>query len=327
MSHNINEDRVMVVGEPAWHGIGRVLDKPATAAEAIEAAKLDYTVEKSVKPVYVKSASGAEIEIPGEYGIFRTDTKEGFKCVGNRYQIVQNRDAFSFFDSIVGEGQAIYHTAGALGRGEKVWILAKLPDDIIVKGVDIVEKNLTLVNTHDGSSPLQMFFSPVRVVCQNTLSAALGQKTNEVRIRHTGNILRKVDVARESLKLAVNYYNDFEQIIDRLASYNMNVEQAEGFFNGILFGEDEADDERTKLMSQRDKMLTLFERGMGNDMQKIRHTAWAALNSVTEFIDHHRAYKKQDQQPTKRLSEIWFGSGADLREKAFASIISIAGLN
>jgi phage/plasmid-like protein (TIGR03299 family) len=328
MSHNINEDRVMVVGEPAWHGIGTVLQNPATALEAIQAAKLDYEVVKSETPSFIRTPEGVEVEMPGEFGVYRKDTNQGFKCVGNRYNIVQNVEAFDFFDSVVGEGQAIYHTAGALGRGEKIWILAKLPNDLVVKGVDVVEKYLTLVNTHDGSTCLQMFFSPVRVVCQNTLSAALSQKSeNQIKIRHSGDVKSKVKAAQEALKIAVKYYGDFEQIVGALADRALTKEEVERYFNVILFDNAEGDIERKKLNKQRDELLNLFENGIGQKMPEIRHTAWAAYNAVTEYIDHHKTYKKEAEQPTKRLSEIWFGSGADLRAKAFSSIVSLAELN
>ena len=172
MSHNLNQANgkaaMMYVGEVPWHGLGTKLDKPATAAEAIEAAGLNFTVEKW--PMRTQRGS---LPVNNHFATVRTDTKEVLGVVGSRYEPIQNKDAFTAFDSLVGEGEAIYHTAGALGKGERIWILAKMPDYIRINGNDIVEKFLLLTNTHDGTSVVRVKLTPIRVVCENTLSIAL----------------------------------------------------------------------------------------------------------------------------------------------------------
>jgi len=319
MSHNINEGRIFYVGEKPWHGIGTELKNPATAKEAIMASRLDYPVVLED----VKTVSG--IPIIGKKATVRTDTKTALGVVGDGYRIVQNTDAFSFFDTVVGEGQAIYHTAGALGLGERIWILAKLPKEIVVTKGDSIEKYLVLTNSHDGKSSLRMYFTPVRVVCQNTLTMSLADAKEGISIRHTGNIQAKVDEARRVLGLAVKFYDTFGTVVERLVDFKMDKRAAELYFTSLIFKEG-ADEDSTRLNNQRDELLSLFENGRGNDISAIRHSAWTAYNAVTEYADHNRTVKGVKEDPSNRLKSIWFGTGAELKGRAFDRILEVANI-
>jgi len=130
------------VGEPPWHGVGTRWAEPATAEEAISAAGLDWEVVKV--PLYV--AGGTRLhELPDKFATVRrdaigTDSLRSFGIVGPQYQPLQNRDAFRFFDDIAGEAQAIYHTAGALGNGERIWLLVKLPESMAVAWEEAINR-------------------------------------------------------------------------------------------------------------------------------------------------------------------------------------------
>lgn len=153
MAHNLattnGKTAMMYAGEVPWHRLGTKLNEPATARDAIEASGLNYRVE---------SRSLATTEgsvVPQRKGVVRCDTGDVLGVVGNSYIPVQNYQAFGFLDAIVAEGGLRYHTAGALGKGERVWMLAKLPTQIRVKGSeDVMDKFLLLSNTHDGSTAL-----------------------------------------------------------------------------------------------------------------------------------------------------------------------------
>ena len=315
MAHNINEERVFTVGK-AWHGIGTVVESEKTAKEAVTLAKLDYNVNM------VNLFAGQEYQkLDNHRAIIREDSKDVLGITTKKYKIVQNANAFSFFDVVVGEGQAIYHSAGALGKGERIWILAKLNGDITVSKDDIVQKYLCLTNSHDGKSSLRMYFTPVRVVCQNTLNMSMADAKNGISIRHTGNIQYKVNEARRVLGISIDYYKQFEQIIMQMENKQLQVEELNKYFDAVLKINDE-EKTSTRKDNQKNDLLSLFERGQGQT-EGNKHSLWKAYNAVTEYTDHYRTVKNIEKDSSNKLSSIWFGSGAKLKEKAYAEAVAL----
>lgn len=327
MAHNICEKKIAYFGSEPWHGIGTKLNNPATAEEAISGAGLDYEVVQ--RPLYAAPATidKAPLELKDRKANVRVE-KDGREfalgVVGSRYSVVQNRDAFSFFDEVVGTGGAYYHTAGALGQGERIWLLAKLPKNLILFKDDVVEKYLCLTNSHDGSSALRVYFTPIRVVCQNTLNASLKSVHGDsVSIRHSGDLRSKVAQARQTLGLALEYFGEFDEKCLALTAKQLDTTEAREYFNRVLDIKDEKE-ASTRVKNQRAQLFSLFERGRGQNLSGVRHTAWAALNAVTELVDHHSTVKGEDDDATNRLRSIWFGGGAALKQKAFDLALNLS---
>jgi phage/plasmid-like protein (TIGR03299 family) len=310
MAHNLNETNgktsMMYVGETPWHRLGTKLDKPATAAEAIVAAGLDYTIRK----LELKTKM-PELDVQDHFATVRTDTNEVLGVVGSRYEPIQNKDAFTLFDSLVGEGEAIYHTAGALGKGERIWLMAKLPDYIRINDNDIVEKFLLLTNTHDGSSTVRVKLTPIRVVCQNTLSLALSGTEQEVSIRHTHQATGKLKLAHQILGLSNSLYKELEGIFNRMQQTKMTPSSM-NYYLRKLFPDAETVQRSTRREQIRQKVLELSETGIGAEMSK--GTLWGAYNGVTEYVDHWRIGSKNE---SSRLNSMWFGSGEGIKKEAF----------
>jgi phage/plasmid-like protein (TIGR03299 family) len=188
--------------------------------EALQFAGLDFEVCKM--PNIHRTADGTEIVSKTSFFTYRADNNDILgDRVGADYQVVQNVDAFSFFDSIVGgdlpTGQAggiMYETAGALGKGERIFITAKLPDYIRVGSDDVIEKYLFLTTSHDGSGSITAAFTPVRVVCQNTLNAALGNCSNVVKIRHTASAQDRLKEAHKVMGIANRLTDELDAIFN-----------------------------------------------------------------------------------------------------------------
>lgn len=306
-------------GETPWHGLGVRLDGPATSKEAITAAGLDYEVE--LHPL--QTTCGQQVEM--RKAVVRTDSKKVLGVVGNKYTPIQNYQCFGFLDSVVADGQVSYHTAGALGSGERIWMLAKLPSTIRVKGTDdITEQFLLLSNSHNGSSSLRVFFTPIRVVCANTLGAAerRGRKQG-VSICHRGDLTAKVGEAQNILGLASRFYDDLETKINRLAQVQLSKTQLETYFQSIY--PDPVESNSTRAKNVRHELTRLFEEGKGQDIPRIRHSAWAAFNAVTEYVDHHRSSRGNSDLEIRgnRLKSAWFGSGSRIKSIAWDSAMDL----
>lgn len=318
MAHNLattnGKTAMMYTGDCPWHRLGTKLDQPATAREAITAAGLDYRVE--LKPLETDDG----YNVPSRKATVRSDTNQVLGVVGNGYVPVQNFQAFGFLDAIVADGGLRYHTAGALGRGEKVWMLAKLPGQIQVKNsADIVDKFLLLSNAHDGSAALRVYFTPIRVVCQNTLSLAESRSQGQgVSILHKGDLQAKIREAQEVLGFATRFYDDAEERINRLASHYPTQAQLSTYFKE-LYPDPEEGKDNTRAVNVRQELHRLFAEGIGHDEPSIKHSSWVAFNAVTEFVDHVRASRGANyaDRASRRLDSIWFGSGARLKQKAW----------
>ena len=311
---------MMYAGETPWHGLGTKLDEPASAAEAIEAAGLNYHVD--LRPIETDEG----IPVPQRKAVIRTDSNQVLGVVGNSYQPVQNHQCFGFLDSVVQDGQLRYHTAGALGKGEKVWMLAKLDGEIRIKGSeDVTDKYLLLSNSHDGSSALRVFYSSIRVVCSNSLSLAERRSRGQgVSIIHKGDLDAKVGEAQEILGFAKRFYDDLGDRINRLAWHYPTRRQLETYFT-MLYPDSEGTQSR-RTENIRSELFRLFEHGRGQDIPETKLTTWAAFNAVTEFVDHHRSTRGRTEQEraSRRLESAWFGSGNRLKSEAWNLALEMA---
>ena len=294
------------VAPSPWHKLGVALESPGTSVEALGASGLDFTVvKKPLNDVVRLDHSG---DVSNRWATIRTDTGDVLGVVGDSYVPIQNRDAFGVFDGLVGAGKAIYETAGALGKGERIWILAKLPGYIKVRDNDIVSKYLLLSNSHDGSSLVQMKLTPIRVVCNNTLTAALkGQ--GEINIRHTLSAKEDAAQALSLLGLSNALYEQLEAVFNRMALTKISDEQLMDYVKALV-PDNEEKEHNTDVRGIRNSLLGLYQDGQGANLS--RGTVWGAFNCVAEYTDH-----ALESDASNRLESIWSGRGDQLNRKAF----------
>lgn len=198
MAHELMHDHMAYVEEVPWHGLGKEVSSNVTAQEMITAAGLDWEVKKVPAP-------GARDDGKGRYNrylVIRERTAHEpedvvLGVVGHGYQVLQNDKAFEFFEPFIASRAAGFETAGALRDGERVWVLTKLADQIHVIGDDVVDRYLLLSNSHDGRGAVSIRFTPVRVVCQNTLSLATKGGSATIHVRHTRRMYRRLDQAQQ----------------------------------------------------------------------------------------------------------------------------------
>jgi phage/plasmid-like protein (TIGR03299 family) len=322
-------------GKTPWHKLGVAVDHPMTAAEAIEQAGLDWEVIGTPVRYMVDDALHT---YPERQVLVRADNNFPLQTCSNSYKIVQNREAFNFFDGVVGAGEAVYETAGSLKGGRRIWIMAKLPGTLEIGRDDLVEKFILLANSHDGSMQVTMKLTPIRVVCDNTLSAAIDgrDKDLEVRLRHTGNILNRMESTRRALGLTEAYFALFAQNATRMTEKKISEAKlrdmaAQVFqFNPYILEKDGKDYSKLKLAST-DRVVALFSGdGLGSELHTSRGTVWGAYNAFTQYIDNEIGVSgSRGKTPDKlavadnRLNSTWFGRGQEMRQVAWDSAMAL----
>ena len=325
MAHNLanvtGRTEMAYYGETPWHKLGTKVDQAMTAAEAIEASGLNWTVEKRQAHFF---DGGVSFPIPDKFATVRTDANVALGVVGSRYHILQNKESFSFFDAIVGEKLACYHTVGALGQGEKIWLLAKLPSEFWITADDKVEKYLLLTNSHDGSSAVQIMATPIRVVCQNTLNMALAHGSERSRVRHTLSMGMGINAIRQQIGIADRHFQLFEEVGKHLASKQASSEIVDSLFKELGLTLEKAEDS-TRTRNIRDEIERLYRYGKGNQLPGVKGTAWALLNGVVEYVDYTRTAKGKNTEASlqSRANSLLFGSGADMKQQAMDTLLTL----
>ena len=289
----------------AWHGLGQVVSGPQTAEETLKLSGLGFDVVK--QPIFLANGT----QLPHKFATVRADTNFPLGVVGNKYQVLQNVEAFNFFDGIVNREEAIYTSAGVLGNGERVWLQAKLPDHVLVNG-ERYDEYLLFSNTHDGSSCIEVRFTPVRVVCENTMIAALrGSSTGIYKVRHSLSAATKLAEGVKVLGLANTYFKELEQLFDIMAHTPHKEEEQEYHFLKLAAGSKYQ--HGVKVSTKAQNIADEMKRAMRQcpDNAQFAGTWMETFNGVTYFADHWKEYRMGDS-----FEGSLFGSGAVIRNKS-----------
>jgi phage/plasmid-like protein (TIGR03299 family) len=304
--------------ERAWHGLGTIVDHAMTAEEVITLANLDYEVGKAPLFAEINGVNNQPIYQPYEKRLatYRTDNNAVLGLVGGRYEIVQNKDSFGFFNSIIDEGEAIFETAGVLGKGERVFVTAKLPDDMLVGG-EKCEKYIILTNSHDGSSSIVAGFTTIRVVCNNTLQAALSNISNKVSIQHRTGAKERLAEAYKVMKIASSYMSEVEVLFNKMADTKIDDGMLKTFITDVMrpnyIGYDADKKESTRFKNQVDDIYKFAITHPTQTTDAAGGTVWGAYNSISGYYNYIKAYKTQEQKFNSQL----FGDGNTIINKAF----------
>ncbi len=304
-----------------WHRLGTTLDHSFTAQEAMTAGHLgNWNVRKT--PLTTITEAGV-LEVPDRYATVRdnpfiADQVDVLGCVGAGYTPIQNEEHCEFLDNLVNESGAHFETAGSLRGGKEVFIAMKLPDNIKVGGFDAVDEYICAVNSHDGTSSFRVMVTPVRVVCANTLNAAMGNNRGVYSIRHTSSATSNISAAREALEFSFDYLDEFSAEAERMIQSELTNREFEKIITEQFgAGEDASKGTRTRRSSVIDAMMSLFATG---DTQKdVRNTRWAGYNAITEYADHYAPVQKRDggDANTVRAQRVILGGNATLKQTAF----------
>lgn len=323
MAHMLEEKEgqdasMFSVKETPWHRLGKVIEKAPTIEEGIRLAQMDWEV--GLKELYT-----AEGEKVTHQAVYRKDTNKVLNIVGPNWHPLQNVESFSFFDKFLETGVATLETAGVLDEGQRTWVLAKINDgDVeIVKG-DPIQKYILLSNIH-GIGSVRVGYTPIRVVCNNTLTyAQASEDSNLIRIRHSSRVNDNVELVKNIMDATNRSFEANIAQYKELARHEFNQKDIEKFVKLVFFKDgivNETTRSQNKLMEIHQTINRLIEEGQGSDLKGVKGTYWGLYNAGTEYLTHHA--KKNDEQ---RLNSQWFGDGVKTNKLMLDTCFELAGV-
>ena len=248
------------VREVPWHGLGTVIENAPNSHDAIELAGLNWQVNGN--PIFDNSVLGV---------------------VSDRYQIVQNAEAFEFTDHLIDADEITYETAGSLRNGKQIWLLGKMPETKILG--DNVDPYICFTNTFDGSGAIKVCLTPIRVVCNNTLNLALSRASRSWSTKHMGDMAGKLMEAKETLMLANNYMSMLDIEADKYANTAISDDEIQKVISEI-FPVDVNNDSQRKINNVQQLTDTFYTCYYMPDIAQYKNTQWGVINAMADMVGH-----------------------------------------
>lgn len=310
MAHLV--EQMAYVEAMPWHGLGNKL----TAKQPIEVwqhqAGMNWQIRESPVRFMTESAGslGSILTYPDQKVLYRSDTKAPLSVVSNRYQVVQPSEILHFYRDLTEISGYELETAGVLKGGKKFWALAKTGKQAALKGNDLVKGYLLLATSCDGSLATSATFTSIRVVCNNTLHIAMNNATGAIKVPHS--TVFNPQAVKQQLCIAVSGWDSFIYRMKTLSERKVKSHESMNYFLRVFC---DADLSAAGLSNERSikKVQSLYEgAGMGADLASAQGTAWGLLNAVTQFADHDRRARSDEN----RQDSAWFGQGSQLKQRA-----------
>ena len=315
MSHLV--ETMAYAGEVPWHGLGKEVPADLSPEQMLVAADLDWTVEKI--PAFA-TVNGKRVNV-GHSALVRSSDHSILDVVTSDWHPTQNKDAFEFFNEFVHAGDMEMHTAGSLKNGQIVWALAKVKESFTVFGDDKVDSYLMFTNPHRFGQSIDVRFTPIRVVCNNTLTLALNGKDKRV-VKATHRTEFDPQAVKEALGIAHYKLAQYKAMAELLGSKQFKEVNLKDYFKTVFpvttLRKEEADAEALKKMSRNAELaLTLIDKQPGAEFAK--GSWWQAFNTVTFMVDH-----KLGRTDETRLNSAWFGQGNRVKVDALETALKFA---
>lgn len=321
MAHEISirsngQTEMFYTGQTPWHKLGMRLHTPPTVEAGIIAAGLDWAV--GTKPLFTEQG-----EKVTHQAMYRKDNGKILGVVGPGYTALQNVDSFKWFQPLLDAGEAELHTAGSLQEGRKVWVLAKIckPALEIADG-DSVERFILLSNSHDGTRAVRLGFTPIRVVCANTLAMAHDADASKlVKILHTKNVVTALDDLRDAMNVANSRFEATAEQYRKLAKHKISRSDLRKYVKRVL-DIDATTAEKDlpgQTLTKIESIMRYADHGRGNDLPSVKGTLWTGYQGITEFLSYE--YGRSDD---RRLDSLWWGQNSHVSAKALDIAIQMA---
>lgn len=314
MAHLV--ETMAYAGEVPWHGLGVPVSNDFSPRQMMEKAGVDWSVEKV--PSFVRF-NGDNISTGTSSLVRSSDGQILAPMVGDNWEPVQNEEAFEFFNEYCLAGDMEMHTAGSLDEGRVVWVLAKVKESFNILGEDQVDSYLLFSNPHKYGKCIDVRFTPIRVVCNNTLTMSLDSvSNNSVRLNHRSAF--DPDKVKETLGIASEKFEKYREMAEFLSKKRFDMDSLIQYYN-TLFPRGAKSD---KSVTMVDDLTTTGKRAF--ELLEIQPGAnfgagtwWSALNSVTYLTDHELG-----RSADTRINSAWFGSNQTRKIKAAELAVKMA---
>ena len=320
MAHQLemNGDKASMAyfGELPWHGLGTALDESDLYdwQSACNKSGLDWEAE--LVPLQTTDTL-AKVE---HKAVRRKTDGKVLGIVGPKYHVLQNRDAFRWFQPFLEAKEAALNTAGSLAEGSRIWVLAKLNRaPLVIAHGDEIEKFILLSHSHDGSLAVRVGFTPIRVVCANTLALAHKKDaSNLIRVKHSASLMENLENIREVMNVANQEFESTAEQYRLLVRKSINQADLKKYVRRVLKVE-EGKESSTRMENTIKDIIGRCESGKGNDLPSVRGTLWTAYNGLNEWLSYERGHSQQN-----RLNSLWFGESANLNRFALETALAMA---
>lgn len=302
-------------GQTPWHQLGNQLPAKQSIETWQRNAGMDFSIlESPVRYLTEQVGSLGSIRtFEDQKVLYRSDTKAALSVVSGRYQVVQPKAVLEFYRDLTEISGFELETAGVLKEGKKFWALAKTGKETALKGKDVVKGYILLATSCDGTLATTATPTSVRVVCRNTLTVALNGASSAIRVPHSTNF--DPQAVKRQLGIAVSQWDSFMYRMKTLSERKVKSHESMNYFLKVLCQTDSHVDPAQGLMNERalKKVQALYEgQGRGSELDSASGTAWGLLNAVTEFVDHEKRARNEEN----RMDSAWFGQGASLKQRA-----------
>ena len=333
MAHLV--ESMAYVGDTPWHGLGNQLPQKQPIEVWAQAAGMDWHIKESPVHFSIENIHNASMfgTFEDQKVLYRSDSNQALSVVSSRYQVVQPLEVLEFYRDLTEYAGFELETAGVLKGGRKFWALAKTGHSTALKGNDVVNGYLLLATSCDGSLATIAMPTTVRVVCNNTLSIAVNNSENAVKVSHRS--VFDADAVKQRLGVAVSHWDQFMYEMKVLSERKVSTKEANAYFETLLTQTTPQSTESTpsglRLLKPSTKPIIPNERaykklqamyggqGRGAELTAAKNTAWGLLCAVTEFVDHER----QARSTENRLDSAWFGNGAQMKQQALNQALQL----
>ncbi|SFT79991.1 DUF932 domain-containing protein [Halomonas saccharevitans] len=320
MAHQI--EHMAYVGDTPWHGLGQQLSRHQPLEVWRQQTGMDWHIEAS--PVrFIADGTGHLGSIhsfPEQKVLYRSDTRAPLSVVSQRYKVVQPEEVLEFYRDLTEYAGYELETAGVLKGGRKFWALARSGLGTALKGQDQVNAYLLLATSCDGSLATVATPTSVRVVCNNTLTIAVDDMAQGVKVPHSTEF--RPQLVKQQLGISVAQWDDFMYRMKTLAERRVTRSEAQAYFQSVICNAEAPLEDPSGLPNVRalNRVQALYQgEGLGSQLCTARDTAWGLLNAVTEYVDHEKRARSNDY----RMDSAWFGQGASLKDKALESAMAL----